>query len=515
MSAKIHARNLMFNWGGHAASMVVMFFLSPYIVGKLDAIAYGIWSLLTVLTGYMGLFDLGVRASVGRHIALYLGKGDQKGVDESIRAGLGFFSFTGALILALGVFLGWLFPQVFKDVPVEYHGTVRMLLPLMVVNVWLAAVAAVYSSVLAAHDRFDVARSVDLVVLIVRTAATVYALHRGWGLWGLAGAVVVGNVLGMWANWLAAHRYHTGLRSWPFLYRKNRLKEIISYGVASFLSAFSARVIGQTDLIIAGALISIADVREYSVGAMVVFYSSTFVKLIGRTFFPAFQRAIGAGKMGEARHLFERQVRLALCFGLLVYIGFATYSHSFIRLWMLQDGFGEASVAVSASVMTVLALAQLPMLYALPSLDMLAAMGYIRFNAIISMTEAVVNLGLSLFFVIVLHWGLVGIAAGSLAGRLLVSCLWVPIYLDRKQGFDLKRLFRSIVAPGFAAAGFFYFFCRVQLWVFLPGTWLSFGLQIFLAVLFWSMIAMLIILPADYRQRLGLRLRRFHAKAFV
>jgi hypothetical protein len=120
-----------------------------------------------------------------------------------------------------------------------------------------------------------------------------------------------------------------------------------------------------------------------------------------------------------------------------------------------------------------------------------------------------------LFFVIVLHWGLVGIAAGSLAGRLLVSCLWVPIYLDRKQGFDLKRLFRSIVAPGFAAAGFFYFFCRVQLWVFLPGTWLSFGLQIFLAVLFWSMIAMLIILPADYRQRLGLRLRRFHAKAFV
>ncbi len=515
MSGKIHARNLMFNWGGHAASMMVMFFLSPYIVGKLDAVAYGIWSLLTVLTGYMGLFDLGVRASVGRHIALYLGKGDQKGVDESIRAGLGFFSFTGVLILAVGVLLGLLFPQLFKGVPVEHYTTVRMLLPLMVVNVWLAAVAAVYSSVLAAYDRFDVARSVDFLVLIVRTTATVWALHKGWGLWGLAGALLLGNIFGLWANWLSAHRYHGELRSWPLLYRKNRLREIVSYGVASFLTAFSARVIGQTDLIIAGAFISVADVREYSIGAMIVFYSSTFVKLIGRTFFPALQRAIGAGKMGEAKHLFERQVRLALCFGLLVYIGFATYSQTFIRLWMFQDGFGEASVALSASVMTVLALAQLPLLYLLPSLNMLAAMGYIRFNALISTIEAVVNLGLSLFFVIMLGWGLVGIAAGSLGGRLLVSCLWVPIYLDRRQGFGIKRLFVSILAPASLAAGLFYLYCRVQVWFFQPETWVSFMSQIFLAFLLWFVIAVLIIFPADYRQRISLYLRRSNPKALV
>lgn len=497
----------MFNWGGHAAAMVVMFFLSPYVVGKLDAVEYGIWSLLNVLTGYMGLFDLGVRASVGRHIALYLGKEDAKGVDETIRAGLGFFSFTGLLILAVGVLLGWLFPQFFKSVPVEHHGTVRMLLPLMVVNVWMAAVAAIYSSVLAAHDRFDVARSVDMGALALRTAVTVFALHQGWGLWGLAGAVMMGNALALWGNLLSAKRYQPGLRSWPPLYIKNRLKEIVSYGVASFLTAFSSRVIGQTDLIVAGALISVADVREYSVGAMIVFYSSTFVKLIGRTFFPALQRAVGAGRISEARHLFERQVRLALCFGLLVYVGFSTYANPFIRLWMLQDGFGEASVAVSASVMAILALAQLPLLYTLPSLDMLAAMGHIRFNAFVSMVEALVNLGCSLFFVLVLQWGLVGIAAGSLAGRLLVSCLWIPVHLSRINGFNLRRLFLVVLFPAAAAAGTFYVFCKVQLWVFLPASWLSFIVQVAIASLFWGGLAAIFILPADYRRRIGLKLR--------
>ncbi len=94
MSARIHLRNLAFNWGGHAATLLVMFFLSPYIVGELDAVTYGIWSLLNVLTGYMGIFDLGVRASVGRHVALYLGKKDERGVDETIRAGFAFFSMA-------------------------------------------------------------------------------------------------------------------------------------------------------------------------------------------------------------------------------------------------------------------------------------------------------------------------------------------------------------------------------------------------------------------------------------
>ena len=116
---------------------VVMFFLSPYVVGKLDAVAYGIWSLLTVLTGYMGIFDLGVRASVGRHIALYLGKKDKQGVDETIRAGFGFFSLTVLVILAVAIFLGWSFPVLFKGVPPEYYYMVRILLPIMMVNVWL------------------------------------------------------------------------------------------------------------------------------------------------------------------------------------------------------------------------------------------------------------------------------------------------------------------------------------------------------------------------------------------
>jgi O-antigen/teichoic acid export membrane protein len=500
-SARTHIRNLLFNWGGHAAMLLVMFFLSPYIIGKLDAVSYGIWSLLNVLTGYMGLFDLGVRASVGRHVALYLGKGDEKGVDETIRAGLGFFSLTGWLILVAGIILAWLFPQIFRSISAEHHRMVRMLLPLMVVNVWLSALAAIYSSVLAAHDRFDVARSIDIGVLIVRTAGTVWVLHIGWGLWGLVGSVVVGNILAVAGNCICARFHHHGLRSWPLLYSRERLREIVNYGLAAFVSSASVKIIGQTDLIIVGVALSVSDVREYSVGAMIVYYSSTFVTLIGRTFFPVVQRAVAAGRMGEARHFLYRQVRLALCFGLLVYVGFAIYSRSFIRLWMLQDNFDERSVEASALVMTVLAIAQLPLLYTRPSLNLLAAMGYIRFNAGIAIIEALANLGLSLYFVLVMRWGLAGIAAGTLVSRLLVSGIWVPFYLCRRADIPLRRFVFATLLPGIFAAGLFAVFCLCLLWIWLPTTWLALWTHIAVATLCWAVLASVMLLPHDYRQR--------------
>jgi len=506
--SNIHTRNLIFNWGGHGATLLVMFFLSPYIIGKLSAVSYGIWSLLNVLTGYMGVFDLGVRASVGRHVALYLGKNDEKGVDETIRAGFGFFSLTGTAILLLGVLLGWIFPDIFRGIPKEYHSIVRILLPLMVVNVWFSAVAAIYSSVLAAHDRFDVARGVDFAVLIVRTIGTIWFLHIGWGLWGLALSVMGGNMVAVVGNRICAGRHHRKLKSWPFIYSRERLGEIVNYGFAAFLSAASVKIIGQTDLVIAGAFLSVSNVREYSVGAMIVFYSSTFITIIGRTFFPVVQRSVAANRMEDARQFFYRQIHIAMFFGLLAYIGFASYSKPFIHLWMFQEGFGSEAVKASADVMRILAIAQFPLLYTRPSLNFLAAMGLIYFNARVSIIEALANLCLSLYFVSVLDWGLPGIAAGTLVSRFLIAGTWTPVYLFHRSGISLRSFISSTIFPwGLKGAGLIGL-CVLLLWLWPPTTWTIFFSHIFLAAIFWSALSVSLFLPENYKKRVWNKLRK-------
>lgn len=505
-----HIVNLAINWGGHLSALVVMFFLSPYVVGKLDATEYGIWSLLSVLAGYMGIFDIGVRSSVGRHVALYLGKKDRVGVDETIRAGFGIFTLTGGLILAVGVLLGWLFPFLFKGIDPEHYSTVRFLLPLMVVNIWLSAIAAIYSSVLTAYDRFDIARSVDIFVLLVRTVATVYALHEGWGLWGLVGAIILGNFFALIANRIYGGKIHSGLRSFPLLFSRSRMKELFGYGIYSFISSVASKVIGQSDLVIVGAVLSVAAVREYSVGAMLIYYSSPFISMISATFFPSVQRKVAGGSMDDVQHLLYKQLKISMCFGLVTYIGLAFYAQSFIRLWMFQDGFDMGAVVEAATVMSILALSKLPSLYLIPCQSVLNAMGYARFNAIRAITEAVVNVSFSLFFVLSLGWGIAGVAAGTLVARLLVASISVPVFLCSRANISLKYFITTVIIPGFLSAGLFSAICFALTYTWSISTWVDFIFQVLAAISGWGVISFYLLLTKDMR----LELKNIYSKRF-
>nr|WP_320114293.1 oligosaccharide flippase family protein [uncultured Desulfuromonas sp.] len=497
MSARVHLRNLAFNWGGHAATLLVMFFLSPYIVGKLDAVSYGIWSLLNVLTGYMGIFDLGVRASVGRHVALYLGKDDPVGVDETIRSGFGFFSLVGVLILLVGILLGWLFPILFDGVSSKDYDTVRVLLPLMVVNVWLSAIAAIYSSVLAAHDRFDIARGVDVIVLIVRTIGTIYVLKNSWGLWGLVITVIVGNVCAVAGNWFFARRVHNGLKSFPFCYKKIRLKELFSYGIAVFIINSAVKMIGQSDLVVVGIFLSVADVREYSVGAMLVLYTSTFLKIIVRTYFPAIQRAIARQKREEVIELFSRQMNISIFFGVIVYLGYAFFSEPFIYLWMGQPSFGRQSVEASSQIMGILAFASLPMIYINPIGGILAAMGRIRSAAWVSLGEALTNLFFSIVAVTFFDLGLLGVAYATLLARFVVSGVAMPCLFCQVMSIKLVEIFKNWFLPGLLAMLCFAGLCYLSHYFYTPQTWLSFLLNVLIVAIVGALFLVKIIFTQE------------------
>ena len=506
-SARVHARNLAANWIGHGANMVVLFFLSPFVLHTLGTIQYGIWSLLTVVTGYMGILDLGVRASTGRHVALYVGKEDHKSVDETIRTSVTFFSLIGLLIVAVGAALGWVFPRAFSSVPAEYHGLVGLLLPILAMNLWLTTFRAVLASVLIAHDRFDLTNAVDLVMLGLRTVGTIVVLNAGMALGGLTMVVVGCNLVGTVLIWILARKTYRRLRVWPLLFSKPRMREILGYGVAAFVSAIAFKVIGQTDLVIVGAVISVKEAATYSVGAMLIYYSATFIQRIGSTFFPPVQRAVARGEMGSARWLFFRQIRLAMIIGLPMYVGFIIFAEPFIRLWMLDPTFPQSAVEAAATVMVILAGSKMLYLLTIGSDGLLAAMGHIRFNAGIAIAEAILNLGLSLVFILVFRWGLAGVAAGTLISRAAVRTFIQPWYACKKAGIAWGSFLGRIGGVGLLAVAIFVAPCLAIRHLMETTSWAIFSLQVAAALAAYCPIALWVLLPAADRKRLWQRLR--------
>lgn len=493
--ARIYARNLAANWFGQAAGLVVLFFLSPFVVHTLGKTEYGIWSLLNVFTGYLGVFDLGVRASTGRYIILYLGRGDHERVGETLKTGLGFFSLLSLLILAAAIGLGFAFPLLFPSSPPEYFGMVRLLLPLLALNVWLSAIGGAFASILAAHDRFDLSQGVDVAVLIVRTAATVAVLLAGHGIVGLTLVTVGASALAAVGTWWLARRIYPRLRVRPLRMSRGRLRELLGYGIAAFLGSVAIRVIGQADLLLVGILFNVQAVAVYSVGAMLVWYMSPFVGHISGTIFPAIQRDAATDDMNSVRWTYLRLVMISLVFGLPVYLGFVFFGDSFINLWMGRE-FSEAAI-----VIVILSASKLILLVPIGAGQVLYATGNVWFTTAVTVVESVLKVTLALVLVMALGWGLAGVAAGTLAAVLLARGVLLPWYAHRRIGLTNRTFAARALVPGLLCGAAFAGWCALVRTVVPGGTWLLFAAQVALALLGYAPLAMWLLVPRSDRMR--------------
>ena len=62
-------KNVIANWAEIFFTIMSVFVLYPFLVGTLGKEQYGIWLLITAVTGYLTLLHLGIPLATVRHIS--------------------------------------------------------------------------------------------------------------------------------------------------------------------------------------------------------------------------------------------------------------------------------------------------------------------------------------------------------------------------------------------------------------------------------------------------------------
>src|ERR1700686_954505 len=89
------------NWTAFAVSVVVSFFISPFVVHRLGNVAYGVWILANSSIAYMALLDLGMRGAVTHFVATHQARGEHVESGHAVSAALAFRTLISlAVILA-------------------------------------------------------------------------------------------------------------------------------------------------------------------------------------------------------------------------------------------------------------------------------------------------------------------------------------------------------------------------------------------------------------------------------
>src|SRR5450755_4611490 len=92
-------KNVGSSWFSLGVNIVVGIFLSPLILHRLGNTAYGAWVLAFSVTGYYGLFDLGIRSSVIRYVSTYSAGNDRAGLERLINTSFLLYTVIGAATL--------------------------------------------------------------------------------------------------------------------------------------------------------------------------------------------------------------------------------------------------------------------------------------------------------------------------------------------------------------------------------------------------------------------------------
>ena len=125
---KIQAiKNVGSSWFSLGINILVGIFLSPFILHRLGDAAFGIWVLVFSITGYYGLFDLGIRSSIVRYVSKLTATDQREEIAKLINTSL--FSYTCIGIFAFFLTLvGSLYVDRIFRIPAEFHSTAHWLL---------------------------------------------------------------------------------------------------------------------------------------------------------------------------------------------------------------------------------------------------------------------------------------------------------------------------------------------------------------------------------------------------
>lgn len=427
-------KNVGSSWSALAINVIVGIFLSPFIVHRLGDAAFGIWVLIFAVTGYYGLFDLGIRSSIIRYVSKYAATGEQGKLANFVNTAL--FSYTGIGIvsMALTVLLSSSVVSVFK-VPPELHSQARLLLLIVGASVSVSFPLGVFGGMLEGLQRFYILNWTSIVSTVARAALIVYCLNHGYGLITVVLITVGLPILSSIVRGIVVFR----LCPVPLGFRyvdRDSFRHMANYGGTTFLVMVAARLRFRTDELVLGTMMSTVAVTWFNFGARIVDYAQEFVASLAQIFVPMSSHSDAVGDLDRVRKIYIAGNRVCAFLIFPITSLLIIFGKHIIRIWV-----GARYVPVSYPVLVVMIIPFALMLAQAASTRILFGLGKHQVMAAVTVIEGVANLILSI--ALVRPMGIVGDALGTAIPLSFTCLVFLPRHMKKQIGVPVGTFLRD------------------------------------------------------------------------
>jgi O-antigen/teichoic acid export membrane protein len=415
-------KNVGSSWFALGVNILVGLFLAPYILHHLGDDAFGLWVLIFAITGYYGLFDLGIRSSIVRYVAKYSAVGETDELNRLINTAFFTYSGIGLVAILVTVTVSFYVGSVFR-VSGSAIPTARWLFLLVGSAVALGFPMGIFGGILEGLQRFYALNLNNVSTTLMRALLIVIALRHGQGLLTVAMITVFLPLLTGLVN-VAVVLHHLPLRFGIKHLNRESLRRIASYSGTTFIIIVAVRLRFKTDAVVIGTFVSAAAITYFTIGSRLVDYAGEVVSGLAQVFVPMSSQSDATGDLAGLRKIFVAGNRACALIifpmtAILIILG-----KSVIEAWV-----SIRYVAASYPVLLVLLIPSTLMLAQSASSRVLFGMAKHKTLAVVMLLEGGANLFLSIF--LVRRFGILGDAFGTAVPLVCTTLFFLPRHLCR------------------------------------------------------------------------------------
>lgn len=420
-------RGVAFNWIARMASILIVFFLTPFLIRSLGVELYGLWAVIMGMTNYYALADLGLRGAGTKYIAQYAAVNDTESLSRVVVTCLVTYLALALIPIVVSLLIAAAFPLLFGKILADVQGqidlpTIRAIIAITGVVLAVRVAGQVFGAALVGQTKFDESSSLGMANDITQAVLWVYVLRAGYGLLGVALVMLAMAVLTQSIQAGLAMRSLPGVSLSPRYFDRQMLHRLFGFSMFNVLVNVCHRLHTYAGSLIVGMFAGALPAASYGIAENLMRHALALTRTISNVALPVASRFQSQQKRDDLQQMLMMLPRTMLSLTLLIFVVVCAWGDDLIRLWLGKPALVESAYPV----LVLLSASGVMSLTALGFISMMLGMGNVRLMSLLSVIDA----ALMLVFGTTLAWryGSIGMAWGVLITHLIASGAMIPYF---------------------------------------------------------------------------------------
>lgn len=463
--------NLVAKILSYGTTMLISFFLTPYLIARIGKEAYSFYPIANNFVNYMSVITVALNSMASRFITISLTQGDIK------KANVYFVSVLyGNIIMSAILFIPLtaivIFLEHILNIPYPLIASVKVLFALVFISMVVNLLTNVFGVAVFSQNRLELGSVCDIVVAIARVI--LYVLLFCFFKPNIAYVGVVALAVAL-LTMIIQYRYTQRLLPFvkinPSYFNKSAIGEVISSGVWNSVNQIGVTLLSTVGLMLCNILYGAADAADYSIALTIPQFLNGIVNMLSSVFYPGLTIKFARGNKKEViKHVDVSQKIIGILVNIPTAI-FMAIGINFFKLW---------TPTVDPQRLQILSLLAIGYLLitgvAWPISNLNTVMNKVKVPALVMLGTGVLNIIIVYCTYKFTNWGLYSIPLGQLILFILNRAFFVGAYSAHCLG-EKWSLFNAAILKGILLAVVSFILTYIVNLVINPVTWTALVLE--------------------------------------